>query len=92
MIKKIYISQVDETDCGVACLAMIFKHFGTQISLAKLRNLAKTDQMGTTALGLVKTAQKLNFETKAIKADMSLFSIKDLPLPFIVHVIKSNNI
>ena len=71
---------------------MIFKHFGTQISLAKLRNLAKTDQMGTTALGLVKTAQKLNFETKAIKADMSLFSIKDLPLPFIVHVIKSNNI
>ena len=71
---------------------MVFKHFGTQISLAKLRNLAKTNQMGTTALGLVKTAQKFNFETKAIKADMTLFNIKDLPLPFITHVIKSNSL
>lgn len=92
MIKNIYISQVDETDCGVACLAMLFRHFGTHVSLANLRNLAKTNQMGTTALGLVKTAQKFNFETKAIKADMTLFNIKELPLPFIAHVIKSNNI
>ncbi|WEV40251.1 peptide cleavage/export ABC transporter [Lactobacillus sp. ESL0681] len=92
MYNKIYIQQVDETDCGVAALAMLFKHFGIQVSLAKLRNLAKTDQMGTTALGLVKTAQKFGFETKAIKADMSLFDVKDLPLPFIAHVIKNQEL
>lgn len=92
MRNKIYISQIDETDCGVAALAMLFKHFGTRVSLAKLRNMAKTDQMGTTALGLVKTAEKFNFETKAIKADMSLFKNKDLPFPFIAHVIKEGEL
>ena len=91
-MKKIYIPQIDETDCGVAALAMLFKYYGTEISLAKLRNLAKTDQTGTTALGIVQTAEKYNFETKAIKADMSLFDIKELPLPFIVHVIKNKTL
>ncbi|XP_031776081.1 uncharacterized protein LOC116415424, partial [Apis florea] len=85
-------STIDETDCGVAALAMLFKYYGTEISLAKLRNLAKTDQTGTTALGIVQTAEKYNFETKAIKADMSLFDIKELPLPFIVHVIKNKTL
>lgn len=88
MRNKIYISQIDETDCGIAALTMLFKHFGTRVSLAKVRNTAKIDQMETTALGLVKTAEKFNFETKAIKADMSLFEIKDLPFLFITHVIK----
>lgn len=92
MFKKIYVPQVDETDCGDAALAMILRHYGTEISLAKLRNLTKTNQWGTTALGLVKTAEKFNFETKAIKADMSLLDMKDLPVPFIVHVIKENKL
>lgn len=83
-----YISQIDESDCGVACLAMILKHFGSNVSLAYLRNLAKTNTEGTTALGLVRTAEKLKLETKAIKADMTLFDIMDLPLPFIAHVVK----
>lgn len=92
MGEKNYIHQLDETDCGVACLAMILKHFESSVSLAYLRNLAKTDTEGTTALGLVKTAEKLQFETKAIKADMTLFDITDLPLPFIAHVIKSGGL
>lgn len=87
-----YVSQIDEADCGVAYLAMILKHYGSTTSLAYLRNLAKTDNEGTTALGLVKTANKLGFDTKALKADMSLFDISDLPLPFIVHVVKDKNL
>lgn len=87
-----YINQIDESDCGVACLAMVLNHFSSSVSLAYLRNLAKTDTEGTTALGLVKTAEKLNFETKAVKADMTLFDIKDLPLPFIAHVVKEGGL
>ncbi len=73
--KRIYIPQVDENDCGVAALAMVLKNYGSQFSLARLRNLARTDVEGTTALGLVKTAQSLDFETQAIQADMELFKI-----------------
>lgn len=69
-----------------------FQIFQYTSIFARLRNLAKTDKMGTTALGLVKAAQEFGFEIKAIKADMSLFNIKDLPLPFIAHVIKNKEL
>ena len=53
-----------------------FENYGLTTSLAYLRNIAKTSLEGTTALGLVKTAEKLGFETKAIQADMSLSRYK----------------
>lgn len=92
MFRKNYVSQVDETDCGAAALSMVFKHYGTELSLAKIRNIAKTDQRGTTVFGLIKTAKMFNFEAKAIKADMSLFDLKELPFPFITHVTKKEGL
>jgi len=89
---KLYVPQVDENDCGVAALSMILRNYGSRYSIARLRNLARTDKEGTTALGLVKTAQKLNFETKAIQADMDLFKEKDIPYPFIAHVVKNKTL
>lgn len=83
-----YIPQVDQRDCGVAALAMILSYYNTQMSLARLRDLAKTDMVGTTALGIVKAANSLGFETMPIQADLSLFDKKDLPFPFIAHVNK----
>lgn len=38
---KYYVSQVDESDCGVAALAMILKYYGSIIPLFKLRELAQ---------------------------------------------------
>lgn len=90
--KNNYVAQVDEMDCGVAALAMVLKHYGSSYSLAYLRQKAKTDLEGTSALGLIKTAESLSFETKAIQADMSLFDVKELPLPFIAHVIKEKEL
>ncbi|GIC69429.1 peptide cleavage/export ABC transporter [Fructobacillus tropaeoli] len=87
-----YISQVDERDCGTACLAMVSKTYGHNISIARLRNLAKTNLEGSTALGLKKAAEKINFDVKAIRADMSLFNNpKQLPFPFIVHIQKPDH-
>lgn len=85
-----YIPQVDQRDCGLAAFSMIIDHYGTRKSLAKLRILAKTDIEGTTALGIVKAADSLDFETVSIKADLSLFDKKDLPFPFIAHVMKES--
>lgn len=89
LMKKFnYIRQIDERDCCVAALAMVLAHYKTRISLAKLRDRAKTDLEGTTALGIVKAANSLNFETMPIQADLSLFDKKELPFPFIAHVNK----
>ena len=86
--KKHYRSQMDQKDCGVASLAMVFGCFGSQYSLARLRELAKTTINGTTALGLVKAAETLGFEPQAIQADMTLFDSPNLIFPFVVHVLK----
>lgn len=90
--KKMYISQIDESDCGVASLAMILRYYGSEVSLAYLRNLAKTNIEGTTAFGIINAAQKLGLETQAIKADMTLFDMQDVTYPFIVHVVKEKTI
>lgn len=91
--KSVYVPQVDESDCGVACLAMILKKYHSRVSLAHLRHLARTNIEGTTALGLVKTAQSFNLSTQAVKADMSLFDADaDIQYPFIVHVIKQGEL
>ena len=86
--KKHYRSQMDQKDCGVASLAMVFGYFGSYYSLARLRELAKTTINGTTALGLVKAAETLGFEPQAIQADMTLFDSPNLIFPFVVHVLK----
>ena len=57
--KKSFVPQIDARDCGVAALASIAKWYGSDYSLAHLRELAKTNKEGTTALGLVEAAKKL---------------------------------
>ncbi|GAX47682.1 peptide cleavage/export ABC transporter [Pseudolactococcus reticulitermitis] len=89
MLKRYkYVQQVDQRDCGVAALATIAKNYGSDFSLAHLRELAKTDMEGTTALGIVRAAKELNFETRVIQADMTLFEMTAIPYPFIAHVAK----
>ena len=90
--KKHYRPQMDQMDCGAASLAMVFGYFGSYYSLASLRELAKTTTNGTTALGLVKVAEELGFETQAIQADMSLFDSPNLIFPFVVHVLKDKEL
>lgn len=90
--KQHYRAQVDTRDCGVAALAMIFGYYGSYFSLATLREKAKTTNDGTTALGLVKVAEGLNFETRAFKADMSLFDLEEVSYPFIAHILKDGKL
>ena len=40
--RRHYRPQVDQMDCGVASLAMVFGVYGSYYSLAHLRELAKT--------------------------------------------------
>ena len=91
MGKRHYRSQVDQMDCGVASLAMVFGYYGSYYSLAHLRELAKTTMDGTTALGLVKVAEEIGFETRAIRADMTLFDLPDLTFPLLLMYLRKGN-
>lgn len=90
--KRTFVPQIDARDCGVATLASIAKFYGSDFSLAHLRELAKTNKEGTTALGIVKAADEMGFETRPVQADKTLFDMSDVPYPFIVHVNKEEKL
>lgn len=86
-----YIKQHDEADCGAACLSMVCMYYGLKLFIRDIRSLIKTDSFGTTLYGIVDGAQKLGFESNALKGNYSelMESIikKEIKLPFIAHVI-----
>ncbi len=90
--KDFYTPQVDERDCGVAALNMVLKKYGSDYSLSHLRQIAKTSKEGTTALGIVKTANQLGLDTQAVKTDMSIFQRESLQAPFIVHIVRNKKL
>lgn len=81
----IKIKQRDITDCGAACLASISEHYKLRLPVARIRQLAGTDQKGTNALGLVKAAEQLGFTAKGVKGGVD--SLPKIPLPAIAHVL-----
>ncbi len=80
-----YIQQLDKTDCGAACLAMIASYFGKQLSIAKIRERAGTDLIGTNVKGLVMAAEKYGLKAFAVKGSKESINEK-LHTPFIVHL------
>lgn len=79
-----YIEQFDMTDCGAACLAMVASFFGKSISLAKIREKAGTDVVGTNINGLVKAAREYGLKATPLKGDKDAIKTT-VPVPFIAH-------
>lgn len=85
MKKRIFIQQQDQSDCGVACLAMAIRYFGGDVLLERLRELSGTTQSGTTLLGLFQAARELGLKAGAYEAEIS--HLKTLQGLSILHVI-----
>lgn len=84
MLKQFpYYRQMDQMDCGATCLRIIFKYFGRQISINKIRKLCQTTQDGVNLLGLSEAAEKLSFRTYGVR--LSLEQLKQVELPCILH-------
>lgn len=75
--------QRDITDCGAACLRFIGAHYRREVPVARLRQLAGTNQRGSTALGLVEAARQLGFTAKGVKGPAE--ALPTVPLPAIAH-------
>lgn len=83
-IKKTFVLQHDQSDCGVACLLSLINFHGGQNSLEKLRELSGTSKQGTTLLGLYQAANQLGFTAQGNEGDME--TLKHYPEPLILHV------
>jgi HlyB family type I secretion system ABC transporter len=78
-----YVQQIDEMDCGAASLAMVCRHFGRSVSLARIRQLVHTSIDGTSLRGLCTAATELGLAARAVKAAGE--DLAQMPLPAIVH-------
>ncbi|GAB3983011.1 peptidase domain-containing ABC transporter [Spirosoma terrae] len=86
---RVKIKQRDITDCGAACLVSVAAYYRLLLPVARIRQLAATDQKGTTVLGMVEAAQKLGFQAKGVKAPFE--SLSKIPQPTIAHVTIPNS-
>lgn len=59
--------------------------YNLKIPVARIRQIAGTDQKGTNVLGLLKASEKLGFTAKGVKG--SADALPKIPLPAIAHVI-----
>lgn len=85
------IKQHETRDCGLACLATVFSHYGLQISLVKLRTNIRIEKNGLSLYDLVQISKKYNFKSKVLNGSMDElkkdFDSKTLCLPIIAHVL-----
>ncbi|MCR6616547.1 peptidase domain-containing ABC transporter [Bacillus velezensis] len=80
------VKQMDEKDCGAACLSTIARQYGSKLSITYIRDIAGTDTQGTSVLGMVKAAEQLGFSAKAVRAEHAAFD-QSITLPAIAHIV-----
>lgn len=77
------IQQAEEMDCGAACLAMICKQHGINITLGKLRELANVTTQGATMDSLARVGESLGFATRGLQCTYQ--ALLEFEMPFIAH-------
>ncbi|MFP3597240.1 peptidase domain-containing ABC transporter [Chryseobacterium sp. SIMBA_029] len=74
-----FIPQHDQTDCGPACLAMVSLYYGKYFRLQYLRDKSFITREGVSLLGISEAADKIGFNTIAVKLKPQDFDKKILP-------------
>ncbi len=79
--RRRFVRQHDEMDCGAACLAMISKAYGRNISLSTYRARVHVTREGASMWSLVRAAREAGFEGVGVQC--RLRAVQDLQLPAI---------
>ena len=69
--------------CGIACLAMICKHYGKEFSIETLSHYCFATTEGVSLLGISEAANKLGLHS--VCGRVSMEQMKEAPLPCILH-------
>jgi ATP-binding cassette subfamily B protein len=78
-----HVHQLDEMDCGAACLAMICRYYGRAVPITYIRQLVHTSTDGTTLAGVTGGAEQLGLAARSVRSSKSRLS--EMPLPAVVH-------
>ncbi|MTJ08932.1 peptidase domain-containing ABC transporter [Anabaena sp. UHCC 0204] len=78
-----FFEQQSAADCGAACLVMVGRYWGKNLSINRLRDLANVNRSGASMRSLSAAAESLGFATRPVKASLDKFAQQ--PLPAIAH-------
>ncbi len=77
------VLQTEAAECGLACLAMLAGAHGLDVDLATLRERFTVSLKGVTAADLVRMADDLGLQARALRAELD--ELAQLQLPCILH-------
>lgn len=77
------ILQTENSECGLACIAMITHYYGYHTDLFSLRQKYPISQKGATLHTLIKICQQIKLNTRPLKLELD--ELKELRTPCILH-------
>lgn len=77
------VQQMEATECGAACLAMVMGYWGRQVRLDEVRQVAGVDRDGVDALSLLRAAEWYGMRGRGLKLEVD--DLKYLPNASILH-------
>jgi ATP-binding cassette subfamily B protein RaxB len=77
------ILQIESTECGLACLAMICGYHGLDVDMLNLRHHFSVSSQGTTLKGMIRTASAVGLKSRSLSLDID--EVGQLKLPCVLH-------
>lgn len=75
--------QMDNSECGAVCLAIMLAYFHRYVSPSEMREACGVGRDGSKAINIIKAARKYGLEAHGLQ--LSLAAVQELPPPFIVY-------
>ena len=81
-VKTETVMQIEAVECGAACLAMVLRHFGQQVTLEQMRKETDVSRNGCNAGSICRAAEARGLESQGYRRDADALS--DMSLPCII--------
>lgn len=78
-----FVRQKDVMQCGIACLAMVCRHYGADTDIDDIEKLCPSNREGVSLLALSETAEELGLENESAKLTPEQLAL--VPVPCILH-------
>ncbi|WP_157519289.1 cysteine peptidase family C39 domain-containing protein [Herbidospora mongoliensis] len=76
--------QMEDADCGPACLSMVFAYHGLRVPLHEIRERSGVGRDGLSGAGLKKAAEEYGFDISGFRLDAD--ELENYPVPSMIFV------